>query len=462
MTGAGSGSLDDYLNGVTSFGIGAGGGSIDTCGNDATITQTLLPTGAETGVFAKLGEGTLTMSGAGNVIGGTLAVSNGTLIAAFDTGTRRPYPEGAMAIWDFDGEDPYADRTGHGYDLEQTHPDVVEVGFTDENALSGKAAKWSESTVGGALNATCITSTRFNRQSVSVWVRYNSLTADKGNLGILSTRCKNDWSANGNNFDLAYKTVWNTNGVSTGGLKGFGTVWDMAQASIWDPLVGHAPSVNEWHHLVMVNDNGHYRSYLDGVCYVDRVTSSQPGFLSSGYLITLGQGIVTGENMNKGGMLDEVAIYGRALTDAEVAELYRQGTAKSWEFDLAVAEGAVWDMNASTATVRSVSGGGTVRNGKIVVAERLVTTQDAALTVDKVSFGADGTIDLGYGETERRTVGSRALLTFSELDAEGRLALKGWRLENAGAGTNTSVALRVTENAIVLDVIPKGAIVVIR
>ena len=43
-----------------------------------------------------------------------------------------------------------------------------------------------------------------------------------------------------------------------------------------------------------------------------------------------------------------------------------------------------------------------------------------------------------------------------------RAAVKGWRLENAGAGTNTFVALRVTENAIVLDVIPKGAIVVIR
>ena len=458
VTGAGSGSLDNYLAGVTSFGIGAGGGSIDTCGNDATITQTLLPTGATTGVFAKLGEGTLTMSGAGNVIDGTLAVSNGTLVAAFDTGSRRPYPEGAMAIWDFDGEDPYADRTGHGYNLVQAHPETVEVDFTDANALSGKAAKWSDSTLGGALKATNITSTAFFRQSISAWVRFNTLTMHGGNINILSTRCKNDWSSTGNNFDLAYKSISKTNGVSIaeGSLKGFGTIWNAAQSTIWDYLVGHAPSVGEWHHVVMVNDYGHYKSYLDGVCYVDQSAGATPGFLSSGYLITLGQGIATGEKMNKGGMLDEVAIYNRALTDADVAALYRQGTSKRWEFDLSVAEGAVWDMNASTATVRTVSGGGTVQNGKIVVAERLVTTTDAAIAVDKVSFGTGGTIDLGYGETERRTKGRRVLMTFSELDAEGRAAVKGWRLENTGASIGSTIKLRIVGNALCLDVMPRG------
>ena len=40
-------------------------------------------------------------------------------------------------------------------------------------------------------------------------------------------------------------------------------------------------------------------------------------------------------------MIDEVAIYNRALTDEDVAELHRQGTAKSRSFDLVVAEGAV-------------------------------------------------------------------------------------------------------------------------
>ncbi len=166
--------------------------------------------------------------------------------------------------------------------------------------------------------------------------------------------------------------------------------------------------------------------------------------------------------MNKGGMIDEVAIYNRALTDEDIAELGRRDGAKSWDFDLIVAEGAVWDMNASTATIRSLSGGGTVQNGKIVVTGSLATSRTAPIAVDKVSFGEGGVIDLGYGATERRTVGSRALMTFSELDAEGRAAVKGWRLENAGAGTNTSAKLRITENALVLDVCPLGACIVIR
>ena len=91
-----------------------------------------------------------------------------------------------------------------------------------------------------------------------------------------------------------------------------------------------------------------------------------------------------------------------------------------------------------------------------------MNTRDAAIAVDKVSFGAGGVIDLGYGADERRTTGSRTLMTFSELGAEGRAALKGWSFENAGAGTNTSIALRVTENAVVLDVLPKGTSIVFR
>ncbi len=97
-----------------------------------------------------------------------------------------------------------------------------------------------------------------------------------------------------------------------------------------------------------------------------------------------------------------------------------------------------------------------VQNGKIVVTERLVTTTDAAIAVDKVSFGTGGTIDLGYGETERRPIGRRALMTFSELDAEGRAAVKGWRLENTGAEIGSNIKLRVVGNALCLDVIPRG------
>ena len=118
-------------------------------------------------------------------------------------------------------------------------------------------------------------------------------------------------------------------------------------------------------------------------------------------------------------------------------------------------------MNASTATVRSVSGGGTVRNGKMVVAERIVAKPSAVIAVDKLSLGAGGVIDLGYGADERLAVGTRTLMTFSELDAEGREAAKGWRFENAGDGRNP-VKLRVAADSLVLEVIPSGTAIIIR
>ena len=88
-----------------------------------------------------------------------------------------------------------------------------------------------------------------------------------------------------------------------------------------------------------------------------------------------------------------------------------------------------------------------------------MNTRDAAIAVDKVSFGAGGTIDLGYGETERRAKGRRVLMTFSELDAEGRVAVKDWQLENTGATLGSTIKLRVAENALCLDVMPRGMMI---
>ena len=468
VAGAGAGSLSDFLRGATAFAIGEGGGTIDTCGHDVTITQTLLPTGAVSGTFAKAGEGTLTLAGRENAIFGALAVSNGTLVASFDTSLRRPYPEGALAIWTFDGENPYTDKTGHGYDLLQAHPDVAEVEFTDENGMSGKAARWSSSVRGGALYVSpeSIKKTDYAqyRQTISAWVRYTGTLTTYAT--ILSTRTKvNFGSGAGNSFDLSYKGL----GSAVGGGYGFSTVWNGGMAAIPNNVVGHAPALDTWHHLVMVADNYSYRSYLDGVRYRDQTNGGFSGqFLPDGYMITLGQDHVDAsgvdaEMMALGGMVDEVAVYPRRLTEVEIQSLYT-AQAQSGAFDLTVAGGATWNMNASTSTVKSVTGTGTVSNGKIVVTGRIVTDPAAAgaMAVDALSFGEGGVIDLGYGEDERRAVGRRTLIGFAELDAAGRAAVKGWSFANAGTDRKSKVSLVVGEGALYLDVTPVGTAFIIR
>ena len=469
---AGSGTFDDYLAGVTTLVLGENGVNIDTCGNDVTILQTLTPTGVSTTAgLVKTGEGTLKLGGKSNWMFGPLVVSNGTLKAAFDTGIHRAYPEGAMALWTFDGDDPYADKTGHGYDLAQAHPgdsDFADVTFKSENAMTGKAAFFSESKK-GALKAMNITCTKFVRQTVSAWVRLKDGKRSRGNANIVSTRVKADFSATGNTFDLAYKSIAKTNGIEVVGQKtGFGTVWGGAQATIWDSVVGQSPSVGEWHHVLMVNDNGVYSSYLDGVCYVDRYKGTAVGFLDSGYLITIGQGIANGEFMEPGGMIDEVAIYPRALSAAEVAQIY-SGAAKEAVFPVTVCEGAVWDMNCTTAKVTSVAGAGSITNGQLTVAQAIYldASAEGVLHIENPNFESrEGTLSLGISEDEKAPLNTPlAILTYREMSEASAANLEKWTLTGLGLRgeyRKARISVDRQECVVYATVEPSGLMLIVR
>ena len=469
---AGSGTFDDYLAGVTTLVLGENGVNIDTCGNDVTILQTLTPTGGSTTAgLMKTGEGTLKLGGKSNWMFGPLVVSNGTLKAGFDTGIHRLYPEGAMALWTFDGDNPYEDKTGHGYDLEQTRPgdaNFADVTFKSENAMTGKAAFFSESKK-CSLKASNITSTTFARQTVSAWVRLKDGSRSRGNAGIVSTRVKADFSANGNYFDLAYKLISKTNNVDVVGKKtGFGTIWGNAQATIWDSVVGRCPSVGEWHHVLMVNDDGVYSSYLDGVCYVDRYAGTSIKFLESGYLITIGQGIATSEFMEPGGMIDEVAIYPRALSAAEIEQIY-SGAAKEPVFPVTVCEGAVWDMNSSTAKVASVSGSGSITNGQLTVDEGICfdLAAQSVLHIDNPCFAtAEGTLDLGFPEDVKAPLDTPIeLFTFDEISAESAANLEKWSVTGLGLRgemRKVSISVDIEDGVVYATVQPTALFMIVR
>ncbi|MBR4938437.1 MAG: LamG domain-containing protein, partial [Kiritimatiellae bacterium] len=469
---AGSGTFDDYLAGVTTLVLGENGVNIDTCGNDVTILQTLTPTGGSTTAgLVKTGEGTLKLGGKSNWMFGPLVVSNGTLKAGFDTGIHRLYPEGAMALWTFDGDNPYEDKTGHGYDLEQTRPgdaNFADVTFKSENAMTGKAAFFSESKK-CSLKASNITSTTFARQTVSAWVRLKDGSRSRGNAGIVSTRVKADFSATGNYFDLAYKLISKTNNVDVVGKNtGFGTIWGNAQATIWDSVVGRSPSVGEWHHVLMVNDDGVYSSYLDGVCYVDRYAGTSIKFLESGYLITIGQGIATSEFMEPGGMIDEVAIYPRALSAAEIEQIY-SGAAKEPVFPVTVCEGAVWDMNSSTAKVTSVTGAGSITNGQLTVEQGICfdLAAQGVLHIDNPCFAtAEGTLDLGFPEDVKAPLDTPIeLFTFDEISAESAANLEKWSVTGLGLRgemRKVSISVDIEDGVVYATVQPTALFMIVR
>lgn len=78
------------------------------------------------------------------------------------------------------------------------------------------------------------------------------------------------------------------------------------------------PSINEWHHIVMIHDLNQIIAYIDWKKYGSLVRSSS--ILSGNYNLYFG--IRTPGWYNFSWVLDEVRIYNRALSDSEIKTLY--------------------------------------------------------------------------------------------------------------------------------------------
>ena len=99
-------------------------------------------------------------------------------------------------------------------------------------------------------------------------------------------------------------------------------VWDGTACSL------QAPGVNDglWHHVVLVVDAAGGRMYLDGVLRSSRVWTGTPGATVTTQALSLAvyPGAATGYLP---GALDDVRLYGRALSPTEVTSLFTAPTA---------------------------------------------------------------------------------------------------------------------------------------
>lgn len=161
-------SLDDYLFGVDALVVAGGGATVETPAADVAFSQPVEIGLSGAGDFVKRGPGALALTTTNRVLG-AVKVEEGLLAAGFDTAPRFRYPDGLLALWDFDGEDPYADRTGHGYALAQRDvPGTGLVTFTDEAAHAGRSARMSGN---GALQIVNCQGLNVRRFTVNLWVR---------------------------------------------------------------------------------------------------------------------------------------------------------------------------------------------------------------------------------------------------------------------------------------------------
>jgi hypothetical protein len=77
-----------------------------------------------------------------------------------------------------------------------------------------------------------------------------------------------------------------------------------------------AYSVDQWHHVAIVNDNNAMRLYLDG--NLDSVTNTSSAAINAALFATLGRLTHTIAQRHFDGFIDEVAVYNGALTQAQL------------------------------------------------------------------------------------------------------------------------------------------------
>ena len=86
----------------------------------------------------------------------------------------------------------------------------------------------------------------------------------------------------------------------------------------------------DWHHVVGTYENGYTETWIDGI--KEGTNDSSPHTFSSGdYLIFGAYAAATGKQ-NYDGLLDEVGIWHKVLSDSEIAELYNSGDGLTYPF----------------------------------------------------------------------------------------------------------------------------------
>ena len=210
--------------------------------------------------------------------------------------------------------------------------------------------------------------------------------------------------------------------------------------SLVDCLARFDTAIADWTHIVVVVEGKVPRIYVDGVLRRTGVSSAK-NFVFASWAI-LGSGLGLGEYT---GGLDELAVYGRALSDAEIAGLFAAGTAGKCRgactFD--------GPMDAwQGATVTATSGLSSSDGADLFGGTQSVPEPSVVLFADGQPDGTVHTIE--WSTADPITLNGFALAALHE-PASTQRALRHFKLEVAPAGENH---LTVYESPVVL---PYGA-----
>jgi hypothetical protein len=204
--------------------------------------------------------------------------------------TKELNPEGLVAHWKFDGDsNDESGNSNHG---------VEYGGVTYEQGIIGQAASfdgiddyihvWNTSEINAQVDT--------NKGSISVWFK----PTDHRQTYVHSY-------SDGRNDDRLYLSLSPSNYFLLSGL-GEGSVWSNSSYNL-----------NEWVHVVKVWENNTHKLYINGVYENSTTFNGGFNFSSPGEFVFGRRGYPTDRYYN--GLIDEVRIYNRALSQSEIEAL---------------------------------------------------------------------------------------------------------------------------------------------
>ena len=151
--------------------------------------------------------------------------------------------------------------------------------------------------------------------------------------------------------------------------------------------------LNEWRHVVLVAESGDTRLYIDGVRFVTETDAFN--YVPSSDSVTIGKGF---DVRPFNGLIDEVAIYDRALTDSEVLGHYQRGLGTlsddSRAFDRRAGDAGGREPGAGVAAMAADSFGTGVNQFTIDFVEVSGATNPS--TGDTIPTSGYGIVDYDY------------------------------------------------------------------
>ncbi len=224
---------------------------------------------------------------------------------------------GLVGLWSFNGPDisgtTATDRSGFGNNGTLTSGPTVTSGMvgqalnfdgSNDYVSVGDSAVFTPSGSGASI-------------SVSAWVRLESLPSSGSSYGIVA---KDD-------FGTPADRSWSIVVLSAGGIQ-----WLVSQVSDGATRMLISPTTNTltlgaWTHIVSVyngsDDTGYV--YFNGVQDATTNTTALTGIFDSAIPVRIGAIDNSGVARFFDGQIDEVRIYNRALSAAEIIELYNAG-----------------------------------------------------------------------------------------------------------------------------------------